>query len=225
MKPGPCARGMSLVELLVGMAVGLIVVAAGSSVVLDNVRENRALDLEMRLMQDLRTAADIVSRDLRRAGYWAGSASGVRSDDGSRVAPNPYAAIAPDRAASDGARVRFSRDAIENGLVDGNEQFGFRLHNGALELQLGDGNWQALTDATLLSITRFTIEPHTEESSLARFCVDPCPAGSAVCPPRQHIKSFAIAVTGRSIADPRIRRSLFSSVRVRNVPVVGSCDA
>ena len=34
----------------------------------------------------------------------------------------------------------------ENGIVDSNERFGFRLRNGAIEMQLGDGNWQALTD-------------------------------------------------------------------------------
>ena len=216
--------GFTLVELLVGMAVGLLVVAGGSSVVLDNVRENRALALETRLTQDLRNATDIVSRDLRRAGYWASAASGVRSGDGAVVSANPYAAVSPEAAASDGARFRFSRDAIENDIVDGNEQFGFRLHAGAIELQLGDGNWQALTDATLLTVTAFTVEPHVEEASLAGACIDPCPAGSATCPPRQQVKRFAVGVTGRSIADPRVRRSVQSSVRLRNVAAVGSCE-
>jgi len=218
------SRGLSLVELLVGMAVGMVVVAAGSSVVLDNVRENRALALETRLMQDLRNAVDIVSRDLRRARYWAASASGVRSDDGSVVIPNPYAAVSPMAAASDATLFRFSRDAVENGFVDANEQFGFRLHNGAIELQLGDGNWQALTDSTLLTVTSFVVEPSVEESSLASFCVNPCPPASVSCPPRQQVQRFAVTVSGQSIADPRVRRSVQSSVRLRNSAVVGSCE-
>ncbi len=218
------ARGFTLVELMVGMAVGLLVVAGGSAVVLDNVRENRALVLETRLVQDLRNATDIVSRDLRRAGYWAAAASGVHGDDGSVAASNPYAAVSPDSAASDTARFRFSRDAVENGVVDSNEQFGFRLHAGAIELQLGDGNWQALTDATLVSVTAFSVEPRIEETSLASFCVAPCPAGSTTCPPRQQVKSFAVGVTGRSIGDARVRRSVQASVRMRQVAVVGSCE-
>ena len=175
-------------------------------------------------MQDVRNAADVVSRDLRRAGYWAGAASGVRGDDGGAVLPNPYAAVSPDAAASDTARFRFSRDAVENNAVDGNEQFGFRLHAGAIELQLGDGNWQALTDATLLTVTAFAVEPHTEETSLAAFCVAPCPAGSSTCPPRQQVRSYAVRVAAQSTADPRVRRSLQGNARLRTTQVVGSCE-
>ena len=150
-------RGLSMVELLVGTAVGLGIVAAGTTVVTRHARENRALAIESRLMQDLRTATDIVARDLRRAGYWGASASGVRGDDGSAVLANPYALVAPESAASDAVRLSFSRDASENGTLDGNERFGFRLRNGAIELQLGDGNWQALTDPATLTVTAFEV--------------------------------------------------------------------
>lgn len=218
------SRGLSMVELLVGTAIGLVVVAAGTAVVTHNARENRALTIEARLMQDLRTAADIVSRDLRRAGYWASSASGVRSDDGSAVVANPYAAVTPDAAASDAVRLSFSRDASENGVVDGNERFGFRLRNGTIELQLGDSNWQALTDPATLTVTAFAVEPRTEETSLARFCAEPCAAGSTACPPRQQVRSFAVAISGRSASDANVRRSVQSAVRLRNVSVVGSCE-
>ena len=218
------SRGLSMIELLVGTAIGLIIVAAGTVVVVHHARENRALVIEARLMQDLRTAADIVSRDLRRAGYWAAAASGVRSDDGSAVVANPYAAVRPDTAASDAVRLSFSRDASENDVVDSNEQFGFRLRNGAIELQLGSSNWQALTDPATLAVTAFSVEPHTEETSLAAFCAEPCAAGSLVCPPRQQVRSYAVAISGRSMLDTNVRRSLLSSVRLRNVAIVGSCE-
>ena len=60
---------------------------------------------EARLMQDLRTTAELVARDLRRAGHWSAAASGVRVD-GDVAAPlaNPHAPIstgaAPHRARS-----------------------------------------------------------------------------------------------------------------------------
>ncbi|MCE9659367.1 MAG: hypothetical protein K8R60_12470 [Burkholderiales bacterium] len=225
MKTRRSSRGLSIVELLVGTAVGLVVVAAGTTVVTHNARENRALMIEARLMQDLRTAADIVARDLRRAGYWAGSASGVRSDDGSAVVANPYALVTPESAASDAVRLSFSRDASENGTVDGNERFGFRLRNGAIELQLGDGNWQALTDPATLTVTGFEIAPRTEETSLASFCDQPCAAGSTTCPPRQQVRSFAVAISARAVADANVQRSVVAGARLRNVSVVGSCEA
>ena len=63
-------RGASLVELLVGMAVGLLIAAGGVMLLTGNLRDNRSLILEARLMQDLRTASDMVARNLRRAGAW-----------------------------------------------------------------------------------------------------------------------------------------------------------
>ena len=78
---------MSIVELLVGLAIGLFIVATGLTLLTGNLRENRSLLLEARLMQDLRTAADLVSRDLRRAGYWGAAVDGVWSDGASSVPP------------------------------------------------------------------------------------------------------------------------------------------
>ena len=219
------SRGLSIVELLVGTAVGLVIVAAATTVVTRHARENRALAIESRLVQDLRTAADIVARDLRRAGYWGASASGVRSDDGSAVLANPYALVTPDTAASDAVRLAFSRDASENGSLDGNERFGFRLRNGAIELQLGDGNWQALTDPVTLTVTGFEVEPRIEETSLERFCDQPCAIGSTTCPPRQQVRSFAVAIAARAVVDASVRRSVVAGARLRNVSVVGSCEA
>ena len=218
-------KGFSIVELLVGTAVGLVVVAAGTTVVTHHARESRALAIETRLTQDLRTAADIVARDLRRAGYWAAAASGVRSDDGSAVAANPYALVTPETAASDAVRLSFSRDASENGTIDGNERFGFRLRNGAIELQLGDGNWQALTDPATLSVVAFEVAPRTEETSLERFCAEPCAVGSTTCPPRLQVRSYAVAIEARAVADPSVRRSVLTGARLRNDAVVGRCEA
>jgi prepilin peptidase dependent protein B len=218
-------RGLSMVELLVGTAIGLLVVAAASTLVSQHVRDDRALMIETRLMQDLRTAADVVSRDLRRAGYWAHAASGVAGDDGAAALANPYAEVEPAAAASDAVSFRYSRDATENDAVDSNEQFGFRLHNRAIELQLGDSNWQALTDATTLTVTELRVEPRIEEASLESFCAEACLAGSTTCPPRQRVKSFAISVSARSAFDANVTRSVRGQARLRNVSVVGSCGS
>ena len=212
-----------MVELLIGLAIGLFIVAASTSLLTGNLRENRLLLIESRLMQDLRTAADMITRDLRRAGYWAAADAGVRSDAGTPTLPNPYTELAPGYAAADNVSFRFSRDATENNTVDSNEQFGFRLRNGAIELQLGAGNWQALTDINTLTVTQFSVTPTVEEISLSNFCAAPCPAGSSTCPPRQQVRSLAVAISGRATSDANLTRSVRSQVRLRNDAIVGAC--
>ena len=220
-------RGLSIVELLVGVVISLFIAAAGAMLLAGHLRENRALLLEARLMQDLRTAADLVTRDLRRAGHWGAAVDGVwatGTGTGS-VAANPYAAVAPATAASDAARFSYSRDTAENGTVDSNEQFGFRLRTGVIEIQLGAGNWQALTDAGTLTITQFSVTPSVQTVSLAGFCSTPCPPGAAACPPQQQVRRLALVITGRLVADAAVVRSVRSAVRLRNDAVVGACAA
>ncbi len=225
MAPQSAQRGLSLVELLVGVAIALFIAAAAATLLAGHLRESRAVLLEARLMQDLRTAADLVSRDLRRAGHWGAAVDGVWLAGASSVAANPYAALAPTTAASDAASFRYSRDATENGVVDSNEQFGFRLRNGAIEIQLGAANWQALTDTGTLTITQFSMTPTVQELSLEAFCAAPCAAGATTCPPRQQVRSLALAITGRLVADAAVTRSVRSAVRLRNDVVIGACAA
>ena len=150
-------------------------------------------------------------------GVWTAAAPGV--------AANPYVALSPDLAASDAVSFRYSRDTNENNLVDTNEQFGFRLRNHAIEMLLGAGNWQALTDAGTLDITEFNVTPTVQEIDLHGYCTQPCPAASATCPPRQQVRSLALVVTGRSTTDASVTRSLRSNVRLRNDALSGACPS
>jgi len=216
--------GLSMIELLVGTAIALVVAAAAAAVVAANVRENRQLQLEARLMQELRSTAGIVARDLRRAGYWAASASGVRSDAASAPAINPHRALSPQGAASSAVQLSFSREAGDDLALDDDERFGFRLRNGAIEVQLGAANWQAISDAGTLLVTAFDVAPVVDLIDLQAFCERACAAGSTTCPPRLQVRSFALSIEARSAVDPAVVRALRSSVRVRNDAVVGSCQ-
>jgi prepilin peptidase dependent protein B len=218
------SRGVSIVELLVGTAVGLVIVAAAGSLVASHSAASRRVQVETRLMHDLRTTAEIVGRDLRRAGHWSAAASAARRGD-EPLAANPHAAIAPATTPASAVALSFSIDPAGSAMVDDAERFGFRLRAGAVELQLGLGNWQALSDPGTLVVTAFSVEPRVEEAALGTFCERPCAAGSTTCPPRQQVRSFAVTIAGRSAVDPRVQRSLHTSVRVRNDVVVGSCEA
>ena len=216
-------RGLTIVELLVGVALGLFIVAVATTLLVSRVHEHRALLIESRLMQDLRAAGDLITRDLRRAGYWGDAAAAVwRRGAGTPIA-NPYTAMSPSSAASDAVSFLFSRDTTENHHVDGNEHFGFRLRKGVIEMLLGSGNWQALTDAGTVEVIAFDITPDVQEIALNGFCAKDCPPGSIDCPPKQQVRSLAVLISGRSTADSTVTRTVRSQVRLRNDTIVGNC--
>ncbi len=221
-RAGRHQQGLSLIELMIGLTISLFVAAGGATLMTSHLRENRALLTEARLMQDLRTATDLISRDLRRAGYWGAAADGVWAEGATTALANPYIATTPDRAASDAVSFRYSRDATENNLVDSNEQFGYRLRAGAIEMQLGASNWQALTDAGAVRISEFSVTPVVQEVDLQAFCSKPC-GSTANCPPHQQVRSWALAITGQQVGDARVSRSVRSQVRVRGDVVIGAC--
>ncbi|WP_280151068.1 prepilin-type N-terminal cleavage/methylation domain-containing protein [Piscinibacter sp. XHJ-5] len=222
--PAPSERGLSLVELLVGLALGLIIVAAATTLLIGRLQAHRALLLQSRLMQDLRVAADIVTRDLRRAGYWGEASAAPLSASAPDPRDNPFAAISPATQASDAIAFRFSRDDTQTQDVGIHEQFGFRLRRGVIEMLLG-GHWQALTDDATLLVTAFNITPGLQEIALDGFCAQPCPAGSTQCPPRQLVRSLAVSISGRAATDPAVVRTMRSEVRLRNDTVVGRCPS
>ena len=71
------SRGLSIVEMLVGIAIGLFVVAGATLVATGQLADNRLLMLETQLQQDLRATADLVARELRRGGLWGNAADSV----------------------------------------------------------------------------------------------------------------------------------------------------
>lgn len=71
-------RGLTLVELMVGMAVALLLTAIALVAMSQHLRENHRLLLEARLTQDLQATMDLISRDLRRAASFTVQADGMR---------------------------------------------------------------------------------------------------------------------------------------------------
>jgi prepilin peptidase dependent protein B len=217
-------RGLTLIELMVAIAIGLIVIAAALNFFSRHLRESRAVQVELRLMQDLRSAADLIARDLRRAGHWGNAAAGVWQRDAEAVTANPYAFVT---IASNDVAFNFSRDAVDNNSIDTNEQFGFRLRSGVVEFLLGNGNWQALSDANTVTITSFTVTPSVQHVSLEGMCATACSAAdsaAATCPPQQHIRSLNIALVGQAVSDAKVKRSVQNQVRLRNDAITGKCS-
>jgi type IV pilus assembly protein PilW len=231
-------RGMSVIELLVGVAVGLIVLAGAVKLMSDTLGSNRRLLLETRVNQDLRAAADLIVRDLRRAGYWNNAVSGMFSTTGSTApAPNPHRQI--DLASN---VIKYSLALDSDDTVGATEWAGYRLNEGVLEFlgsrdDAGDTEqWQPLTDPKVVRVTTLTISPlatprvvelYTYCACLTRLT---CTAADFQTSgpyestrPRMTIRQFDIVVAGEAVHDPAVRREIRQSVRVRNDRLDGNC--
>lgn len=217
------ARGTSLVELLVASTLGLLLVAVCITLFVQVLREHRSVVNEARLMQDLRSAIDIVARDLRRAGGWGAAERATLWTGSTAPLNNPYSAQTPASAPAALANFNYSRDPTENNQLDSDEAFGVRLRNGAIELMLGQGNWQALTDSGTLKLTTLRITPTVQEVSLGELCAQACAASAVDCPPKQTVRSVLVELSGASTLDPSVTRGLRARVRVRNDAVTGRC--
>lgn len=214
-------RGLSLVEVLVGITVGFFVLGATIVLVVGLGGENRRLLLEARLNQDMRAAMDIVTRDLRRAGYWQNAQAGAwyLGQVGSPVSyadtGYPTVSPAPGQTATNQITYAYSKD--NNDATGADEQFGFRLSSGALQMNIGSG-YQDLTDLGSTVVTAFTVTPRAPQV-IQIACVTTCTVN---CPTLE-VREYQIALTARSAADATVVRTMRSDVRVRNDRTTGAC--
>lgn len=165
--------GVTLIELLIGMLVGLIIVAGGINVFVNSLQGQRDNLQLSRLNQDLRSMMDIMARDIRRAGY-------VTDDPVTYLASlqnNPFF-----DATSAGATTELS---LPNGnpgncivyaynldndkppAVQAGERFGFRLSGTDLQMRKTgatnenctvDNEWETITEPEVqLTALAFTL--------------------------------------------------------------------
>lgn len=133
--PARSARGFTLVELLVGLVIGALVLAGLMTMSLQQGRQARQADAELRGLRELEAIDRLLHRLLRQA-----------------VAPEGEARrfeVSPDGASL----------AFRARLDDGSERpLAFRLAQGTLEMRIDAGAWQALHDAGAVTLTSARFE-------------------------------------------------------------------
>ncbi len=218
-------RGLSLPELLVGVAIGLFVVGGAVAMLVANVTSSRRLLLEARVNQDLRAAADVVAREVRRAGFWENAIAGTVTTATSQVTPpNPNATVTATLAnstisysvAQDTPNGRAATDAT----LDNDERFGFRLDSGVLQMEVGVNAWQSLTDPSIVTVNDFAITPSETAIDIRASCAKPCTGTGC---PTVTVRSYRITVRGTATQDSTVSRTLVERVRVRNDATAGTC--
>ncbi|MCV2365988.1 prepilin-type N-terminal cleavage/methylation domain-containing protein [Paucibacter sp. DJ1R-11] len=230
--------GLSLIELMVGITVGMIVVAGASLMMTNQVAEHRRLTLETQIQQDLRATADLMLKEVRRAGSWAVPQNGLWAPAAAGspfVAPvaNPYIRRLLVTPSEGGDELQYSyskqkerfNDASpleDNEVNESTEVFGFKLDQGTIKFLLGE-TWQPMTDPSVLVVTGLRITLNTQESSLADSCENACSPATGTCPKLQQ-RRVTIRIAGRSAHDANVARVLQVSARVRNDELAGACS-
>ena len=223
--------GFSLTELMVGSTVGLLVIAGALQLYVVNLRATSDTLRLSRLNQELRGTLDLLTNDLRRAGYWAFTPGSATPLD------NPFQTDANDlrlghsAGEADNSCILYSYDLNSDLLVgvgpsgtpgpsastSNLEQFGFRLRAGQIQMRTGgtpfnctSGSWQAVTDAdTEITDLQFGLQ----ESCINLLDVEqPCVAGD----PGMLRRSADIAIRARSRSDEAIAHQLTNSVTLAN---------
>ncbi|WP_165917594.1 PilW family protein [Roseateles saccharophilus] len=241
-------RGLGLVELMVGITVGLIVAAGASLVAVNQINEHRRLILETQVQQDLRTAADLLQQEMRRAGFrgqadlgvWApAKAVGSLTEQSPGTAGvNQYAPLTVTVDSTTGTVVSYlyaRQDPVTlkyspTGTPSSNEQFGFKWDKTTevLYMQLGVGadgqpNWQPITDPDNLRIKDFRVNVTSTAINLGGFCDQPCDLPGTPNCPSQAVREVNFKIVGQAKHDVNVVRTLSGTERMRAETITGAC--
>lgn len=164
--------GLSLIELMIALAAGLIVIGAALTFTVSTVRAYGDNIRSTRLSQELRTSMNLVIRELRRGGYDSAAVTRVMTDD----TPSEFLSFS---APASGDCLFYEYDRGEGVLGDApaaSEKRAIRFDRTTKALQMNTGSadsncggtpsdWVDLTDPRVVSITGFTPALTTN-----RFC-------------------------------------------------------
>lgn len=235
-------QGLTLVELLIGLLVGIVVLGAASSAFLSSFSaqtDNLGL---VRLNQDMRTMTDIMARDIRRAGFVTSNPASYTDE----LIDNPFFAADKDIHVLDSNTcITYSynfNEADEQSAspkvaptVDGSEHFGFRLVGNVLQMRKSgstntscNGTWETITEPDVeISKLEFTLntKPLNVTSMVTGTGDDD---GDGMCDPGEgcetcvageaclYVRSVSIELSGRLKNDPDVSQTIHHQVRIRN---------
>lgn len=185
--------GITLIEMMIAMILGLLVVGAIITIFISNVKSSSENIRMIHLNQELRSVMGFMSDELKRAGYSADPDSSEFIDEIYTATPNC---------------ILYAYDVDGDGVRDNNERFGFKLDGSAIEWGQNrtaktctSGVWTALTETTIANITALTIVPTAISTANSTIQV-------------QHID---VTIIGQISLNPGIAsRQVTDTIRVRN---------
>ena len=180
-------RGLTFVEVLVGLAVGAIVIGGSLVVYTSSVQSSTATLRSSRLNQEIAGLMLVIANDIRRAGFWENATAGTYQLNPFSQ-PNATALLVRDDMTADtvqpptgqGTCITYSYDATylpgnTPGVVDSTDLFGFRLNGSVVQMRQSgtvdgascvggtcsscvNGIWANVTDANLIEVTALNFD-------------------------------------------------------------------
>lgn len=221
-------RGLSMVELMVGVAVGLLVVAAAAMMAATQLSDNRRMLLEVQVQQDLRAAMDTMSREVRRAGARTTSPDFVWWTPDLKGFMTVYGLERATPTAGTSAQIGY---IYERAIFDPGFS-GFKLTAGALQmLSPSVSQWSDLTDVRALTANQFVVtaehqgdpDPTLPAAPQRIPCPKLCPTtNDTSCWPFLRVRRFEIDVDAQAVSDAAVKRHMRTIVHPRNNELVVS---
>ena len=179
--------GVTLVEMLVGMAVGVIVISGGITVYASSVRGGNEALLASKLNQEIGALMHVVANDIRRAGYWGTAITGQADQNPFNLPGSTTLVVLDDMnsntiqpATGQGTCITYAYDATYvpgsvAGAVENTDLFGFRLNGTVVQMRQNgsvdgascvggscnsctNGVWQDVTDPDVVQITQLNFD-------------------------------------------------------------------
>lgn len=224
-------EGLSIIELMVGAAVGLIVMIGSFALYMNASQSGLNSQRQIRLTQEARAVLDVMVHEIRRSGYWSNAASGDKNPFTERLsAPKKDLFVA-------GNCILFTYDATflnASNTVNSHDHFGFRLNGAALEMlpdnpgaidtSAGCNNaagWQKLTDPNDVSITamsssvQYKCLHQTSPAAATNNASTPCATSGDV-----ETRTVSISLTMVSTADSTNTITVTDTVLLPNNRIV-----
>lgn len=194
-------RGETLIGLMIGLAVGLIVLAGASAMFVSNIGSNRETLQAGLLDREMKAIRDVMVSEIRRAQYRANS---EHRYDGGGFCTDDFCNPADAKAFSltSGTNFQFAFDRNEDGARNEDECTGFRLVNNAIEMKSGCNNptWSQLSDPATVQITALSFTVNCGTTTGAAF----------------YNRTVNITLTGRLVSDNTVTRTFTEQVLLRN---------
>lgn len=153
-------------------------------------------------------------------------------EDGYWMISNPFTSVAnvTDIAVSTAQTcIQYTYDRNGDSVVDANEQFGFRLNRttleihkgGAIDCTTGTGDWEAITNDTIEITTLRFDNSDSRCINLSNGSTNCTPGAADYVAPGagdvlEWIRQIDITLSGRSVSNNEVARTLIETVRVRN---------
>ncbi|WP_415899416.1 PilW family protein [Neptuniibacter sp. QD48_11] len=203
--------GVTLIELMIGLVVGLIVVSGAIYTFIIAFKSSRDVVYSARLNQELAAITTIIADDIRRAGHWV--QSGALS--------SPYDDMGEDFNLVSASCALYNYDVDGDGLIGTNEHSGVRFSassiwvktSGTSMTSCSTGTWERLSDENFMSVNAMSIT----DSSL---CI--VNEASAACPSNVgtnavgSVREIDITITASVINDTDWTKTVQESVKIRN---------